>query len=212
MWFSNRKVNNTFTDLTLFPSSPVWEQRLDPLDQLCDACSRFWPGCPTKKRTTLLNLKSKLCWAYLISARAACLQRHLVIEVVERGSVFRKVAEVTFGKIAHPQFIPGKKIQTGKVANERHWSHWQMLYRWLCYVVGTLLRYGGGTEWGFNPKKKKNILRKLRCSVIFFLNFSWHVLRVLSRMFDTKNKPDYSLGKSKTPDNYTQWRTTGDLW
>lgn len=31
---------------------------------------------------------------------------HLVIEVVERGFVFRKVAEVTFRKIPHPQLIP----------------------------------------------------------------------------------------------------------
>lgn len=31
---------------------------------------------------------------------------HLVIEVVERGFVFRKVAEVTFRKIPDPQLIP----------------------------------------------------------------------------------------------------------
>lgn len=31
---------------------------------------------------------------------------HLVIEVVERGFVFRKMAEVTFRKVPHPQLIP----------------------------------------------------------------------------------------------------------
>lgn len=33
---------------------------------------------------------------------------HLVIEVVERGLVFRKMAEVTFRKIPHPQLVPEK--------------------------------------------------------------------------------------------------------
>lgn len=31
---------------------------------------------------------------------------HLVIEVVERGFVFREMAEVTFRKVPHPQLIP----------------------------------------------------------------------------------------------------------
>lgn len=31
---------------------------------------------------------------------------HLVIEVVERRFVFRKMAEVTFRKVPHPQLIP----------------------------------------------------------------------------------------------------------
>lgn len=45
--------------------------------------------------------RTQICGQSLVSS-------HLVIEVVERGFVFRKVAQVTFRKIPHPQLIPGK--------------------------------------------------------------------------------------------------------
>lgn len=73
--------------------------------------------------------RTQLCDQQLVSS-------HLVIEVVERGLVFRKMAEVTFRKIPHPQLIPEEEQRQpddNKCSQYAVWKYISEIYGYICF-------------------------------------------------------------------------------
>lgn len=70
---------------------------------------------PIKNKNPSVHLVFLIGLLFLLS--------YLVIEVVKRGFVFRKMAEVTFGKVPQPQLIPENdrnNINNHRVSTNTH--------------------------------------------------------------------------------------------